>query len=684
MKRSRPPDRSNRRVGWLLVLALLPVAGTAGQAIPSIHELVSPSRLTDVKVSPGGDYLGLRVRDQNGFALHFLDLKTRAEVGVIAFAEQQDVGGFQWVGKKQVVSSVRLREDFDELPARVSILPGRYRPNRDELLDEVLRGRFFFADVNGRWLSQRQRRERGEPVVDDPLLADDRHALVSLHSDMLDGRNPTSLYRVDFQRDRWKLLRAVPLYSAGTFFADTSGAVQLVTSIDDDGRTHAQVLTSDGKWVEVPQAFVGARFRPLSITADGKHAWVLNDASTDRLGVYRMSLLDFRSDLIYLDDNVDVTSAFVCPDRKSVCRVRVDDGYPRYISFPDAGRDAIDLDVLARQLSGVVTVTSWSLDGRYWTIRRETDRDAGSFFLFDRQAKTLEPIGAGPKQDRDRLAPMEPVSFSAPDGKKIQGYLTRAVGESSSRALVVLLHDGPDERDYWSYSPAVQVLATRGISVLQINFRGSIGYGRAFAKASTREWGRAVQQDIIAGTRWAISEGIAAPKRVCIMGDGFGAYSALQSATLAPDLYGCVVVRGGIYDLADIHSHYVKFRSTYYGQRYISDQVGSDRDELEAYSPIDHVDELDAPVLIVHGHRDTRVPLVKATWLKRVLKSHQKPARLIDVPGAASIPFYAEEEAAYLDAVVDFVSRHIGATSGTSQTSPSEHSCDSDAGLAAH
>lgn len=180
---------------------------------------------------------------------------------------------------------------------------------------------------------------------------------------------------------------------------------------------------------------------------------------------------------------------------------------------------------------------------------------------------------------------MEPVSFTSFDGMDISGYYTAAKEhEGDTAPLVVLVHGGPRARDYWGFNPEVQVLATQGYSVLQINFRGSDGYGKDFLDAGNRQWGNAIQKDIIAATRWAIATDRAEAGRVCIMGSSFGGYSAMQSAILEPDLYSCVVANAGIYDLAMMYTEGdIEYR--YLGKAYLEETIGRDDEELRRTLP---------------------------------------------------------------------------------------------------
>jgi dipeptidyl aminopeptidase/acylaminoacyl peptidase len=205
---------------------------------------------------------------------------------------------------------------------------------------------------------------------------------------------------------------------------------------------------------------------------------------------------------------------------------------------------------------------------------------------------------------------MEPVKFAARDGLSLHGYLTRPPGREANKNLpmVVLVHGGPyGVYDDWSYHSDVQILASRGYTVLQVNFRGSGGYGGKFRDAGWREWGRKMQDDVTDATHWAITQGYADPQRICIFGASYGGYAALEGAVREPDLYRCAIGYVGIYDLRMMYKRGDIPQSTF-GKNYLKRAIGEDNDELYDRSPIAHLDRLKAKVMLIVGGSDSRVP----------------------------------------------------------------------------
>ncbi|HKI74491.1 MAG TPA: prolyl oligopeptidase family serine peptidase, partial [Pseudomonadales bacterium] len=393
---------------------------------------------------------------------------------------------------------------------------------------------------------------------------------------------------------------------------------------------------------------------------DNKSLYLLKDGDSGRLGLFKMSLDGSNSHKLYVNDTVDVTSAVRSTDRKRVYALRIDDGYPSYLIFSKEDQEAGIFRALLQAFAGnLVYITSKSEDGRFWVVYAATDTNPGAYYLLDTKSHKLRPlIKSHPNIDPGELSPMKPIQFASFDKETIHGYFTPAKGAKPGTApMVVMVHGGPRARDYWGYDGEVQVLATNGFSVLQINYRGSDGYGLKFMHQGDHQWGDAVQKDIIAGTRWALAQKMAPAAKVCIMGGSFGAYSAVQSAEMAPDLYACVVANAGIYDLPLLY-RLGDIKSLYFGKSFLDEAIGHDEAQLAAYSPVNHVDKLKAPVLIAHGKKDPRAPFKHAEELRAAMdKAHKKYQWFIK--GREGHGFYNDDdERQYLKTVLKFLHRY--------------------------
>jgi dipeptidyl aminopeptidase/acylaminoacyl peptidase len=346
----------------------------------------------------------------------------------------------------------------------------------------------------------------------------------------------------------------------------------------------------------------------------------------DKSGLHELSLSGEDYKHVYTHKNVDITNTVKTTDGRGVYAIRIDDGYPSYLIFPNPGEEGETFKELLNQFSGsLVSIRSRSRDGRFWVIETETDIDPGSFYLLDREENSIIKLfDSKPDVKQQELLSVEPIKFESFDGKSIPGYFTTAAGsEEDTAPLVVLVHGGPIARDYWGYNETVQALATNGFSVLQINYRGSAGYGESYEQAGYLQWGDEIQRDIIAGARWAIKEQRVKAGKICIMGGSFGAYSAVKSATLAPDLFACVVANAGIYDLSLMYKK-GDIEQFYGGDEYLEKVIGRDKDQLANFSPVNRIADLRAPILVAHGKQDERAPFAHAKRLRKALKKHGK------------------------------------------------------------
>jgi dipeptidyl aminopeptidase/acylaminoacyl peptidase len=270
-------------------------------------------------------------------------------------------------------------------------------------------------------------------------------------------------------------------------------------------------------------------------------------------------------------------------------------------------------------------------DDRFLLVLASSDRDPGTYYLYDRVLKSLTLVATRMKWiDPERMAAMEPIEYPARDGLLIHGYVTYPPGvPRENLPLVVMPHGGPWVRDVWGFDPLVQMLASRGYAVLQMNYRGSTGYGEDFYKQGRREVGAAIQNDIEDGTRWAISQGLADPKRIAIVGGSFGGYSALFALGHNPELYRCGVSIAGVTDWPAIYEQLSnpedRIARQYWVEAFGDPQT--DAAALRAISPVNFADKITAPVLIIQGKEDHIVPPKQARELVAALeKAGRTPA----------------------------------------------------------
>ena len=638
-------------------LALLLVTFVAEVEAASIQDLTTTPRVSDVKISPDGKYLALLVFNDGKHDLQFFDRESREFVGGSTIFRDYEPVDVTWANNERVVGEIVA---LDRGPR--SITYGElFGVNFDGTKGELIFG-YSSGELRAGTNLPRKTSDWAWADIIDVLPNDDRHILVSVtpYSETYDRRPVAKLLDIYSGIEESGVKEAK--HGSGTFYTDHLGEIRFVTSVTADGRIHAESLPSvGGDWVEIPETLPGDVFRPIAVAGDLQSVYVLDNRGNDTVGLHLLSLDGQSYDELYTRERVDITSVNLSIDGRSPYAVRVDDGYATYVFLAAAHEETAVFRALLSVFPGrVVDITSRSMDGRYWVVRTASDVDAGAFYLYDKESGTaaliLEPL---PDVDEQDLARVVPIEFDSFDGTRVAGYFTQAKPDTSEHPrLVVLLHDGPRMRDYWHYDAIVQALATNGFSVLQINFRGSTGYGRAFRDAGNRQWADAIPRDIIAGTQWAIEQGKAEAGRICTMGTGFGAYAALETVIHESGLFACAIGRAGIYDLPLLYRGSALITIPYTQDVYLEEAIGRNEEELDRSSPVNQVAALNVPVLIAHEKSDALVRFEHARRLREELDRHDKEYEWLE---SSRDGFYDQGvEIEFLEATLEFLAKHTG------------------------
>ncbi|MEG3933088.1 MULTISPECIES: S9 family peptidase [unclassified Microcoleus] len=292
---------------------------------------------------------------------------------------------------------------------------------------------------------------------------------------------------------------------------------------------------------------------------------------------------------------------------------------------------AEDFEDLGKFRPGEFSITSRNLADTTWLVAYMTDDGPVYYYAFDRASKTFTFLFSNkPKLEGLPLSSMEPISYTARDGLTIHGYLTKPVGVSTPVPAVLLVHGGPWGRDTWGYNPQAQWLANRGYAVLQINFRGSNGYGKAFLNAGNREWAAKMHDDLLDGVNWLVETRIALQDKIAIMGGSYGGYAALVGLTFSPDVFACAVDIVGPSNLITL----LQTIPPYWEPRKASlyHRVGNLETEpefLKSISPLSFVDRIQKPLLIAQGANDPRVKEAESEQIVNAMKQAGKPVEYV-------------------------------------------------------
>lgn len=299
-----------------------------------------------------------------------------------------------------------------------------------------------------------------------------------------------------------------------------------------------------------------------------------------------------------------------------------------------------------------------------WIVQALDDVGPTVYYIYDRKARTLSELFQDqPALRKLTLAPMTPVQIKARDGLTLVGYLTLPVGvPAKNLPFIITPHGGPWYRDSWGYIPEVQWMANRGYAVLQVNFRGSLGFGTKFLNAGNGEWGVGkMQHDVTDAVKWAIAKGIADPKRVGIMGWSYGGYCTLAGVTFTPDLYTCAVACVGPADIKDLMLSFPPYwgpRLTRWLRR-VGDVLHDDALN-QRISPLYHVTDIRVPVLLAYGTNDPRVKIEEAEDMYAAMHEHQRAATLVIYPNEGHGWARPENIFDFYGRAEEFLGRHLG------------------------
>jgi dipeptidyl aminopeptidase/acylaminoacyl peptidase len=362
--------------------------------------------------------------------------------------------------------------------------------------------------------------------------------------------------------------------------------------------------------------------------------------------------------LVFSNPSVDVGSPFFAEDG-ALLGVRYDTGYP-LVFYTDAQTKRV-MEGLQRQFPGkFLALEGSSADGSVLLVVAYSDVEDSTYVVVDtRKGSAMVLARSYPGRDASSLAPMRAISYPARDGTSISGYLSLPVGAATTHLpLIVLPHGGPIARDRWGYWFLSQFLLTRGYAVLQMNFRGSGGFGNDWYYAAHQDWGGLTYDDVVDAAHWAVAQGIADPQRVAILGWSFGGYLALLGAQRNGDLFRCAVDIAGPSDLAML----IDEGHDWLGSEVIKQQIGTDADKLKQNSPRQQAAAFKVPVLIVHGTLDWNVPIAQSEAMDAALRNAKKPHRFVKLEGADHQIAGEKDRATLLTEVESFLTENMAPT----------------------
>ena len=446
------------------------------------------------------------------------------------------------------------------------------------------------------------------------------------------------LYKVKISTGERTLIRTNSERIVGWTF-DLKGQLRLATRVADNGDT--EILRVDEKgFTKVYSCSVFEGCGPDRFHKDGQRVYFETNKGSG-IDLTQLELFDpatGKEELVESDPlkRVDFgTAIFSNVTNDLVATVYVDDRNRTY--FKDKGYEA-DYNLLKKQFPEMeIDFSSGTKDERLWLIDVDSDTNPGDTYLFDRDTKKLTlQYHIHEKLNRDYLAPTKAIRYKSSDGLEIPAYLTLPKGVAANNLpMVAFPHGGPWARDTWGYDSFAQFWANRGYAVLQPNFRGSTGYGKKFIDAGNKQWGDKMQDDITWGVKYLVSQGIADPKRVGIMGGSYGGYATLAGVTFTPDLYAAAVDYVGpsnlITLLETIPPYWEAGRQLFY-QRMGDPTTAEGKAQLNRQSPLNSATKIKTPLLVVQGANDPRVNKRESDQIVIALRDRGFPVEYIVAP----------------------------------------------------
>jgi dipeptidyl aminopeptidase/acylaminoacyl peptidase len=652
-----------RLLAGLAGLAALATANAQDPSQIPVIDFVKDSEAMSARLSPNGDYLAIEYTIENKRVVAIMELATGKITTVLKFSVGESVGRYVWVNPTRLV--VSLARGFGALD------------------QPYLTGELFGIDAsgkNGTYLFGYQGRgkadtriqvgvanERASAYVVATLRDDPDHMLIQTRpwADKSATDTLASLVRMNVKNGQRKIIDQLPMLVPDVI-ADPTGRILFVAGLNRDSQWELRARTGDDKpWVtvEVPRNPSRADVDLHTVSTDGASAYFSAGGDKAPTCLYEYGFASGATTQLACGE---FNSVLFSPVDRRPYGLTYEDGLPRTEFLLPDHPEAKRLKAISGAFPGQrVTPVSVTADSSKVLLRVNSDRNPGAYYLLDEATKKLRPLVPARRWIDPRLmAPVAPVTVKASDGLQIPAYLTARDGQKTRQApLIVLPHGGPVARDYWGWDNEAQLLASRGYAVLQVNFRGSYGYGQDFETAGYRNWGTRVMQDIAEATRWAIAEGIADPARICIYGGSFGGYSALMSAAREPDLYRCAAGFAGVYDLEEQTSDSGAAFSVL-GRAILEDWYGTDKAALRADSPITHAARIKAPVFLAHGTSDTTVLFSQSKAMRKALDAAKKPYEWHEYSGEEHGWHKDENAVDFYTKLLAFFDKHIGKGAG--------------------
>lgn len=622
---------------FIILIALLMNISLKTQANAQVNEIPlrdffkNPEK-TGYQISPDGKYLSYLAPYESRLNIFIEDLNT-GETKRITNATERDIYNYFWKGNSTVlyVQDSGGDENFQLYASNITTgIPKNLTP-----FDSVRVG------------------------ITDDLPEIDDYILIQMNKR---DKQIFDVYRINVNTGEMTMVAENPGNISG-WVTDHEGKVRVATTTDGVNTGLLYRDTESEPFKEVLKTNFKETLAPLFFTFDNQNLYAASNIGRDKTAIVKFDIKNGKEiEEIYSHPEVDVDDLNFSKKRKVLTSIPYIT-WKRYVHFLDDRTKNVYEDLYAKLGTNYeIVITDLTKDESKYLVRTYSDRSLGSFYLYDYDTKNLKELAdVSPWLNENDLAEMKPIQYISRDGLTINGYLTLPKGvEAKNLPVVVNPHGGPWYRDVWTFNPEVQFLANRGFAVLQVNFRGSVGYGRKFWTDSFKQWGLAMQNDVTDGVNWLIDQGIADPSRVGIYGGSYGGYTTLAGLAFTPDVYSAGVDYVGVSNLFTFMETIPPYWKPYLEMMY--EMVGNpktDSAQFIATSPVFHADKIKAPLFIAQGKNDPRVKISESDQMVEAMKKRGIDVEYM-VKDNEGHGFHNEENRfAFYEAMEKFLKKHL-------------------------
>ena len=466
------------------------------------------------------------------------------------------------------------------------------------------------------------------PKILNTLPNDPEHILVTTR-DSRDG-NFSSIYKVNINDGSFDK-HIANTNRINNWIADKTGKILLAIGENRDYRDETKYVylrkNVEADWTLIKKytPFESKTFDPIMYEKATNTILVLSDHGLHKTALWRFDIKtnEFTELIAQAPGNFDIDSVIFKPSRTemNVIGYKYVDNFVRRVYWDSEQKN------IANQLTALFTksglksnIYDYSIDGNRYILSAVSDSSPVKYYLFDKNKKSLNLwFSQYPYLEGKTLANVTPITFNARDGMEIYGYITLP-NDIENPPVILFPHGGPYARDSQYFDPFVQMMANEGYAVLQVNYRGSTGYGNQYLTSGYHQWGKAMQTDLLDAYDWIRETDLVHKDKACIAGASYGGYAALVAGYQTPELFDCIVSIAGVSDLDDQISMWRRLGHF----DYINNAVSDDKSDTEAISPYFHAKKFKKPVLLIHGRRDTRVSYRQSKTMYEELKSEGK------------------------------------------------------------